>query len=278
MPEPFIVPARDETDYQYVILPLNSKEDRWVNHAEIRPGARSAVHHAVAYIREPAGTWLRNRPVGKPFPHGGATKSDILAIYTPGQQPMTCPPGMAKRIPAGSDIVLQMHYTPTGKPVADRTSVGMVFLREKPARRVLTLQIDTTDFRIPPGESNHRVSASGTLPHDALLLSLFPHLHLRGKAAEYEIVEPGGRIETLLRVAPYDFYWQLNYVLAQPRLLSAGTRLRVTAWYDNSPNNPRNPDPAAEVVYGERSSDEMMIGFFDVAVDPALDKPAFFRR
>ncbi len=278
MPEPYIVPARDETDYQYVILPLNLQQDRWVSHAEIRPGARGVVHHAVAYIREPTDPWLRDHPIGKPFPHGGATKSDILAIYTPGQQPMICPPGTGKLVPAGSDIVLQMHYTPAAKPVPDQTSIGIVFLRGKPERRVLTLQIDTTEFRIPPGESNHRVTASGTLPHDARLLSLFPHLHLRGKAFEYEIVEPGGRIETLLRVAPYDFYWQLNYILAQPRLLRAGTRLRVTAWYDNSPNNARNPDPAAEVAYGERSSDEMMIGFFDVAVDPALDKPAFFRR
>jgi hypothetical protein len=106
---------------------------------------------------------------------------------------------------------------------------------------------------------------------------MFPHLHLRGKAFTYERIEPGGRVTTLLEVRPYDFYWQLNYRLREPLPMPAGTLLRFTAWYDNSANNPRNPDPSAEVAYGEQSRDEMMIGFFDVAVDPGLDKEAFFR-
>src|SRR5574341_348398 len=126
---------------------------------------------------------------------------------------------MAKKIPAGADLVLQIHYTPIGQAVDDRTSVGLAWAKQAPDQRVLTLQIHTTDFRIPPGERNYRVTASGTLPNDALLLGLFPHMHLRGKAFEYAIVGEGGRMETLLRVAPYDFYWQLPYRLAQPRPL-----------------------------------------------------------
>jgi hypothetical protein len=275
MPQAVNVPDKGQIDYQYIILPLGQREDRWVQAAEIRPGDRRAVHHAVAYIREPGSDWLRDAPSGKPFVRPGVTRNDILAIYAPGQQPMRYRPGMAKKIPAGSDVVLQIHYTPMGTAVADRTSIGLIWSTETPQYRVHTLQIGTTDFAIPPGEPSHRVTASGTLPNDALLLSMFPHMHLRGKAFEYSIVEP---FETLLRVAPYDFYWQLNYELAEPRLLKKGTRLRCTAWFDNSPNNPRNPDPAKEVGYGEQSDDEMMVGFFDVAVPANVDKPSFFIR
>lgn len=279
MPVAVTVPVREEIDYQFIILPLNLKEDRWVQAAEIRPGERSVVHHAVVYVREKDDPWLRDASPGKPFVRPGVTRNDILAIYAPGQPAMVTPPGMAKKIPAGADLVLQMHYTPNGKTaVQDRTTIGIVWAKEPPEKRVLTLQLATTDFRIPPGEPNHRVSVSGTMPNDALLLSLFPHLHLRGKAFEYAIVKPGGVYETLLRVAPYDFFWQLNYRLAEPRLLLKGTRLLCTAWYDNSPNNPRNPDPEAEVTYGEQSDDEMMVGFFDVAVPANVDKASFFIR
>lgn len=278
MPAPVAVPAREELDYQFVILPLGLHEDRWVQAAEIRPGVRGIVHHAVAYIREPGSDWLRGAAPGKPFSQPGVTRSDILAIYAPGQPAMRCPPGMAKKIPAGSDLVLQMHYTPNGAAVEDRTSVGIVFAGSPPQKRVLTLQLGTTAFRIPAGDRDYRVSVSGTLPNEALLLSLFPHMHLRGKAFEYSIAAPGGRYETLLRVAPYDFYWQLDYRLAQPRLLPKGTRLVCTAWYDNSPGNPRNPDPGEDVVYGEQSRDEMMVGFFDVAVPAGVDKFQFFVR
>lgn len=270
MPKPVRVPARTEMDYQFIVLPLKFDCDRWIQAVEVRPGARRVVHHAVVYVREPGSRWLRgdNRRV---------TTSDILAVYAPGQPPVQLRTGMAKKIPAGSDLILQMHYTPAGEAMEDRTRVGMIFATREPERRVFTLQMGATDFRIPPGERNHRVSVSGTMPADALLLSLFPHLHLRGKAFAFERIAPGGVVETLLEVRPYDFFWQLNYRLSAPRLLPKGTMLRFTAWYDNSPNNPLNPDPTAEVVYGEQSKDEMMVGFFDVAVDPRLDKEAFFQ-
>jgi hypothetical protein len=276
MPQPFRVPAREELDYQFVILPLNLRTEMWVSAAEIRPGRRDVVHHAVAYIREPGSPWLRDAAPGKPFARPGVTTSDILAIYTPGHGPMICSPGMARLIPAGSDLVLQIHYTPSGKTVEDATSVGIVLAKSPPEKRVLTLQMGSTRFLIPPFEANHRVQVSGTLPAAAELLSLFPHMHLRGKAFSFERIEPGGIVDTLLHVAPYDFYWQLEYRLAEPMPLPAGTLLRFTAWYDNSPNNPRNPDPSAEITYGEQSRDEMMVGFFDVAVAPSLDKQKFF--
>jgi hypothetical protein len=140
------------------------------------------------------------------------------------------------------------------------------------------LQMGSDHFVITPGDENYRVQVSGTLPNDALLISMFPHMHLRGKAFEYLIIAPNGHVETLLKVNPYDFHWQMNYKLAEPRLLKAGTRLTWVAYFDNSANNPKNPDPTAEVRYGEQSWEEMMIGFFDVVVDAKMDKATFFER
>jgi len=208
----------------------------------------------------------------------GFTTSDLLMVYTPGNSYDQWPPGIAKRIKAGSDLVLQMHYTPSGKATADRTRIGITFAKEPPKQAVLSLQMSNDRFVIPPGDPNYRVQVSGTLPNDALLIAMFPHMHLRGKSFEYLITEPNGHVETLLKVSHYDFEWQLTYKLAQPRLLKAGTHLTWVATFDNSPNNPLNPDPKAEVRYGEQSWDEMMIGFFDVVVDWKLDKPKFFER
>ena len=261
-PTAFDVPARGEVEYQTLILPLYLLEDRWVSAAEIRPGSRSVVHHIVAYVREPGSEWLKNAPRGQYFQSRGAAAGEILAVYTPGQTPFQAPAGMAKKIPAGSDLVLQYHYSTYGKPEKDQASIGLTFSTKTPEKRILTLHLSPTTLRIPPGEANHRVSVSGTLPGDALLLSLFPHMHLRGRAFEYEI--DGG--EKLLRVDPYRFNWQMNYVLAAPRLLKKGTTLRATAWYDNSANR------------GEQSPGETMVGFFDVAVEPGLDKTAFGLR
>jgi hypothetical protein len=282
------IPAEGEIDYQYLVLPLNFTFDRWVRAVEIRPSDRSVVHHAVLYVREPGSVWLRNAVPAEPyapskenadeFRSSRDTKADILAIYTPGAPASAAPKGMARKIPAGSDLVLQMHYTPGKSAVVDRTTVGLVLSAQTPKKRILTLQMGRDDLRIPPGEPNYRTSVSGTLPRDALLISLFPHMHLRGAAFEFDIVAPGGYVETLLRVKPYRFDWQLNYILKTPRLLPTGTVLRWTGYFDNSRNNPYNPDPSAEVTWGEQSRDEMMIGFFDVAVDPQMDKQQFFAR
>jgi hypothetical protein len=170
-----------------------------------------------------------------------------------------------------------MHYTTNGHAGTDQSSVGMIFAKQKPAQRVITLQLTNDSFLIPPGADNFPVEVHGTLPNDCLLLSFFPHMHLRGKRFEYNIVHADHSVETLLLVN-YDFHWQLSYRLAQPIPLKAGTELQAIAWFDNSANNPRNPDPSAEVRYGEQSREEMMVGFFDVAVDANVDKAAFFVR
>jgi hypothetical protein len=184
---------------------------------------------------------------------------------------------MAKFVPAGSDLVFQMHYTTNGTPDQDQTSIGLVFAKAPPKQRVITLQLNNHALIIPPGADDFRVEVQGTLPNDATLLSLFPHMHLRGKRFEYDIVHDDGSVEVLLRVN-YHFHWQLSYRLAESRVLKAGTKLRAIAWYDNSKNNPHNPDPEKTVTWGDQTSDEMMVGFFDVAVPAGMDKWRFFVR
>jgi hypothetical protein len=296
------LPPRGDVDYTYEIVPTHFAEDRWVQMAEVLPTPRANVHHAVVYIRPPDSSWLRHAPVGEAFTaetladaedRRGAhwTDSDILLVYAPGSSPDEWPATMAKFIPAGSDLVFQMHYTTNGKAVTDQSGVGLVFSKRPPPQRVLTLQLTNDHFVIPPGVDNFRVEARGTLPNDATLLSFFPHMHLRGKGFEYNLVKrtgeqlrgaglsgaSGAEVETLLRVN-YHFHWQMSYRLAEPRLLKAGTELQAVAWYDNSANNPHNPDPHAAVRWGEQTYDEMMIGFFDVAVVAGLDKRGYFLR
>jgi hypothetical protein len=281
MPKPFPIPAQGTVDYQYIILPTHFSEDKWIQKVEVQPTDHKVVHHAVVYIREPGSKWLEGQPGSVAFSvplSKGFTTSDVLMVYTPGNSLDQWKPGMAKKIKAGSDLVLQMHYTAHGQAVRDRTRIGIVFAKESPKLAVLTLQMGNDKFVIPPEDPSYRVSVSGTLPNDALLISLFPHMHLRGKSFEYSIARPNGNLETLLKINVYDFNWQLNYRLSEPRLIPAGTRLLWTAYFDNSPNNARNPDPEAEVRFGEQSWEEMMIGFFDVAVDASIDKPAFFER
>ncbi|MFL6416395.1 MAG: thiol-disulfide isomerase, partial [Bryobacteraceae bacterium] len=227
MPSPKKIPQSGDVSYQYVIIPTGFKTDHWVRMSEIRPGNRMVVHHAVAYIREPNSSWLRGAPVGVPFSADDLsdpalrrdamwTASDILLVYAPGSLPDQWPQKFAKFVPAGSDIVLQMHYTTHGVPTSDQTSVGIVFSKAPPLKRVLTLQLTNDHFVIPPGDPEHRVEVHGSMPNDALLLSFFPHMHLRGRSFEYNLIRKGKAPETLLRVPHYSFYWQLSYRLVEP--------------------------------------------------------------
>jgi hypothetical protein len=290
MPKPVAIPDSGDVEYTYEIVPTNFNEDRWIQMSEMRPSSRMNVHHAVIYIRPPDSQWLRGAPLGVPFTASSLkdeklrhqaheTDTDMLLVYAPGSSPDQWPDGMAKFIPAHSDLVFQMHYTTNGHATNDQTSIGMVFAKQPPKQRVLTLQLanDHDTIPIPPGAENYRVEVHGTLPNDATLLSFFPHMHLRGKRFEYNIVHPDKSVETLLKVN-YDFYWQLSYKLAEPRLLKAGTDLQAIAWYDNSRHNQHNPDPDSPVTWGGQTYNEMMVGFFDVAVPANIDKQQFFVR
>jgi len=288
MLKPVPIPAHGEMEYTYEIVPTHFNEDKWVQLVEVQPSSPAHVHHAVVYIRPPDSAWLRKAPVGEPFTasmlsdpeerrQAHETTSDLLLVYAPGSAPDQWADGMAKFVPAGSDLVFQMHYTTNGRAASDETSAGLVFAKRPPRQRVVTLQLNNHAFLIPPGADDFRVEVEGTLPNDATLLSLFPHMHLRGKRFEYDIVHNDGSVETLLRVN-YHFHWQLSYKLAAPRELKAGTRLRAVAWYDNSRNNPHNPDPDKLVTWGDQTSQEMMVGFFDVAIPAGMDKWKFFVR
>jgi hypothetical protein len=289
MPRAVTIPAHGDVEYTYEIVPTGFKEDRWVQRSEFRPSSREHVHHAVVYIRPPNSMWLRGAPIGQPFTasrladpklqhEAHATDSDLLLVYAPGSSPDEWPDGLAKFVPAGSDLVFQMHYTTNGHADSDQTSIGLVFAKAPVKQRVLTLQLNGGGgLPIPPGAENYEVEVHGTLPNDCALLSLFPHMHVRGKRFEYNIVHPDGTKEILLRVN-YDFYWQMSYRLADPRPLKAGTKLQAIAWYDNSRNNPHNPDPDSPVRWGDQTYNEMMVGFFDVAVPARVDKWQFFIR
>ena len=288
MPKAVQLPARGEVEYTYEIVATHFTDDKWVQMAEVQPSSAAHVHHAVVYIRPPDSPWLRHAPVGEPFTasmltdpeerrQAHETTSDLLLVYAPGSAPDRWADGMAKFVPAGSDLVFQMHYTTNGEAASDETTVGLVLAKRPPKQRVITLQLNNHALLIPPGAENFRVEVEGTLPNDATLLSLFPHMHLRGKRFEYDIVHDDGSVETLLRVN-YHFHWQLSYKLAEPRELKAGTRLRAVAWYDNSKNNPHNPDPEKTVTWGDQTSQEMMVGFFDVAVPAGMDKWQYFIR
>ncbi len=281
MPAALPIPAKTTIEYQYIILPTHFSQDKWIQSVEVRPGDPRVVHHAVVYIRDPGSKWLEGQPAGAAFAfplEKSFTTSDILMVYTPGNSFDLWKSGMAKRIKAGSDLVLQMHYTAAATATTDRTRIALRFSKDPPRQAILTLQMGNDKFLIPPEDPSYGVSVSGTLPNDALLISLFPHMHLRGKSFEYALVRPNGNFETLLKINHFDFNWQLNYRLSEPIPIKAGTRLLWTAYFDNSTNNPRNPNPRSEVRFGEQSWEEMMIGFFDVAVDPAIDKTAFFER
>jgi hypothetical protein len=285
MPVAFEVPASGTIDYQYIVIPTGFTEDKYVQLSEARPGNPVVVHHIIAFIREPGNPWLKDAQPGVPFvPRERARRAeadakngdkpkqqdggfgDFLAGYAPGTLPNIMKPGQAKLVKAGSDLVLQMHYTANGKATTDISRIGIVFATTKPTERILTLAAANGSFAIPPGDSNYQVDSKITLQDDAMLINFLPHMHFRGKSFEYRVTYPSGEKETLLDVPHYDFNWQLSYELAQPKLLPKGTVIECTAHFDNSPNNPYNPDPTKEVHFGEQTWEEMMIGFMDVAV------------
>ena len=283
MPEPFQVPASGTIEYQYVVLPYKFTEDRWVQMAEVRPGNRAMVHHVIAYIRDASSKWMRDKKPGELFvPEADANgnrpslNGDLLSGFAPGLPPSILEPGQGRLIRAGSDIVLQLHYTANGHAGEDRTKVGVVFCKQAPHERVMTLAASNSKFTIPPGDPNYQVDASFELGHDAKLSALLPHMHLRGKDFQYRLVYPSGETETILRVPHYDFGWQLWYQPVSDIVLPKGTQIAATAHFDNSVNNPHNPDSTKAVTWGDQSWEEMMIGFFDVTFPADLDPKQLF--
>jgi hypothetical protein len=281
MPAAFDVPASGTIEYQYVILPTKFTEDRWVQISEVRPGNRAVVHHVIAFVRDAKSKWMRNHQPGEIFvpekdnkEEGGP--SDMLGGFAPGMPPIVLEPGQGRVVKAGSDIVFQLHYTANGKAAQDRTRVGLVFCKEPPKERVLSLSAMNRKFEIPAGDGNYRVDSEMEVNHDVKLTAMLPHMHLRGKDFEYRLVFPTGETQTILRVPRYDFGWQLWYEPVNDILLPKGTKVSCTAHFDNSANNPNNPDASKVVKWGDQSWEEMMIGFFSVAFPADMDPKLLF--
>jgi len=198
----------------------------------------------------------------------GGGNDNILTGYAPGHNPDTWESGIGKKIPAGSVIRFQIHYSKVaGSVQKDRSSVGLVFSKEPPQKLILTRSVGNILFKILPGVDNHQVTSCWTLRNDTRIYALMPHMHLRGKAMEYKAFYPDGKSEVLLDVPNYSFAWQTNYLLKEPKLLPKGTRILVTGVFDNSAKNKYNPDPTKAVRYGEPTYDEMMLGFMDFVVE-----------
>ena len=257
------MPATGEVKYQYFLVDPEFKEDKWVTAAQIIPGNRSVVHHILVFAR----------PKGSRGDLGG--ERGFLFGYVPGSVAQPYPAGAAKRIPAGSQLVFQVHYTPIGTAQTDQSKLGLVFIDPAQVQReVKTTSAVQPRLNIPPGDSNYSVSAMlpETLP-DCELLGMAPHMHLRGKSFKYTLVSADKSRQVLLDIPHYDFNWQTAYRVAEPLKIAAGARIFCDAAFDNSAKNLNNPDPTAHVRWGDQTTDEMMIGYFDILVPKGADGP-----
>ena len=289
MSAPFEVPAKGEIEYQYIVIPSGFTEDKWIQAVEVRPSNRAIVHHAVVYLREPGSKWMADAKPGIPYVPPNLTPSsrfanllgasnDLLTVYTPGMVPDIWKPGQAKQVKAGTDFVLQMHYTVNGKDTKDQTSIGLVFAAGEPTERIVTTAAVNNRFDIPAGDGNYKAEATVPVVNPMTMISLFPHMHLRGKSFQYDLIYPTGETKTILRVDHWDLNWQLSYKLAEPIQLTPGMKVKATAWWDNSANNPSNPDASKEVKWGDQSWEEMLVGFFDVAVNPKITNKNMYAK
>jgi peroxiredoxin len=253
LPRTVNIPAEGTMPYQNFMIDPKLKDDVWVRASQVRPGNPAVVHHLVVFVLPP-GTADSEKRI------------DFLAAYAPGMPPRVLPDGAAKLVPAGSKLMFQVHYTPRGTPQADRSEIGLVFADPKTIRKEMTaIATINMDLRIPAGKSDYRATADHRFDQDTVLYSLLPHMHLRGKSFRFEAIYLDGRREVLLDVPRYEFEWQNVYVLSEPKLMPEGSVLRCLARYDNSADNPSNPDPKKVVTWGEQTHEEMLVGYVEVA-------------
>ena len=291
MAKPYAVPAKGTVLYTYFVVPTGFTKDTWVVDAEVRPGNRAVVHHASVHVRPPGSKWMKDAKPGEAYIPPGSDGSpappapvdpnvdqsnEWLLGYVPGTQSQTyfdLEHKAAKLIPAGSDIVFEMHYTANGTQASDQTKVGFVLAKETPQYRLLTVPVFDDSFVIPPGDPNREAHALAEFKQPVQLIYSQPHMHLRGKDMDIHLQYPTGESETILSVPRYDFNWQTIYFETKPRQLPQGTRVELTAHWDNSANNKFNPDPTKAIRWGEQSWDEMIFAWVGVVVprdaDPA---------
>lgn len=259
MPVEFEVPAETPplgVPYKYFSVQTNFEQDMWVERAETKAGAPEVVHHIIVFVVPPGERFRPENP-----------KTPALSGTAPGDMPLILPKGYAKKVPRGSRLLFQMHYTPNGKAQKDRSQVGLIFANQPPEKEVLTFPIYNIVFRIPPGAAHHRVESSMTMHQDGWIVGFMPHMHLRGKDFLYRAVFPDGKTQTLLSVPQYNFNWQSIYRPQEPIQVPKGTRIECVAHFDNSPANPNNPDPTKAVFWGNQTWQEMMVGWIDIAFE-----------
>jgi hypothetical protein len=291
-------------EYTYVNVPTNFTEDRWIVAAELKPSNRKIVHHAHVFVVDPAAAaaknekakatgnpstdyakWLRIkegslewvRPEAPVIDNGcsvddnglfpGSKSSDLgslISSYLPGRGADVFPEGTARKVPAGSSVNFQIHYSrTTGKTETDATAVGLVFAKEPPRQISRRIDLSNQMFLVPAGDPDHEVSECHTFDKNVLITSLTPHMHLRGKAMQIIASLPSGQKQTLLSVPDYEFNWQFTYRPKEAIYLPKGTRIEVHGHFDNSANKAGNPDPAKVIRWGSASENEMMDGWIE---------------
>jgi thiol-disulfide isomerase/thioredoxin len=257
--QPVAVKATGTMPYQNVVVETHLSEEKWVQAIEVRPGARQVVHHVLVFARGESDS-------GATRDEAADERMGYWGIYVPGNSTLVYPEGYAKRLPKGAKFRFQVHYTPNGTATEDVTRIGLVFAKQPPRHEVHVAGIVNTRLNIPPGAEDHREAATLRVPFDVQVLAFLPHMHLRGKAARYEVTRGDGQPQTLLDIPRYDFNWQLLYRYAEPLALARGDTIKFTAWYDNSEKNPANPDPAKTVRWGPQTFDEMQLGYVEYIV------------
>ena len=269
---PFGVGAEGDDLYRCFVIPTNYAEDRFVSLMEVRAGNRKLVHHVIAYLDTTGKARERDAADAGPgytsFGGIGVTPSGTLGGWAPGLVPRFAPEKSGTLLPKGADIVLQVHYSRSGKPETDLTKIGLTFAKGPIDKRIRSMMILNPLLRIPAGEANYRTSASKAVPRDITVLSVTPHMHLLGKEMSVSAALPDGTQKKLVRVNDWDFNWQMMYGFQEPVRLPAGTQINMTARYDNSSGNLLNPsNPPKTVTWGEQTRDEMCIAFLSYTVD-----------
>lgn len=259
LPDAVGVPPSGAVPVQYFEVPTTWTDERWIEAVEVRPTDPAHVHQVNVFTRtvsRGSGT-----PVDPESPLG-----ESLAAFASGAEPMVLPPGTARRMPAGSALVFEVHYSTNGSPGSDRTRLAMRFASRPPDREARTLVVANPAFAIPAGATEHRVEAARTFDEPVQVLSVMPHAHRRARRFDYRIVFPDGRAETILSVPRFNPLWELSYVFAEPLGVPRGARLEVTTTYDNSPANRANPDPRRDVAWGwDPAAGEMMTSYVVIA-------------
>lgn len=293
IPEERTITPGGPDEYVKIMVDPGITKDLWVKGVELRPGNRKVVHHAHVFLvlpnppaasgKRPPSPFVKDDGLqviapGEPVINDGCAHPDggymigrshgdtqtLLASFVPGMSPDLWPDGIAKKIPAGSKFLFDIHYSKTtGKTETDRTSVGLVLTDKAPKVELHRMEASNFYFSIPPGAERFPVTACVTLPFESQLLSLLGHMHYRGHSFRMDALLPGGEVKQLLNVPKYDFDWQEMYRLADPITLPKGTVIKITALFDNSANNKANPDPAKTVRWGEHTRNEMMDGWVE---------------